>query len=57
MRGEEDGDAGDAETHAEEDEGVAELDGVRGEGCEEAEAEGGGEGDDGVELGLDYGVA
>lgn len=54
---EEDGDAGDGEADGSENEEEAVAEFVRGEGDEEGEHEGGGYGGDGVQLGLDGGVA
>lgn len=55
--GDEDGEAGDGEGHATEDEGGAQVEPVGGVGDEQGEDEGGGDGGDGVELGLHGGVA
>lgn len=57
VGGHEDGQAGDGEEGAEGDEGVAEAQAVGEVGHEEAQGEGGGGWGDGVELGLDEGVA
>jgi len=57
VGGHEDGEAGDGDEGAEGDEGVAEAEAVGEVGHEQAEGEGGGGGGDGVQLGLDGGVA